>query len=74
MERELLIKHTTKRINLLPDNQLRELASFVEFLLQKKADQQLNTELTKLASTSSSFDFLEEEEELYGDSDLIEKF
>ena len=74
MERDLLIKHTTERITLLPDNKLRELANFLEFLLQKKANQELNQDLTKLASSSAAFDFLEEEEELYGDSDLIEKF
>lgn len=74
MERDLLIRKTTHRIKLLPDNKLEELADFVEFLLQKKADQELTEDLRKLASSSTAFDFLDEEEELYGDSDLIQKF
>lgn len=74
MERDQLIQKTTQQIKLLPDSKLKELANFLEFLLQKKADQELNQDLTKLASSSVSFDFLKEEEELYGDSDLVEKF
>ena len=74
MEREQLIKQTTRRISLLPDNKLRELADYVEFLLQMKADKELVKDLTALSASSKSLNFLEEEEELYGDSDLIEKF
>ena len=74
MEREQLIKQTTQRINLLPDKKLRDLADYVEFLLQKKTDRKLVKDLTELTSSSATFNFLEEEEELYGDSDLIEKF
>ncbi len=74
MERDRLIKQTSHRIALLPDNKLIELADFLDFLLQKKTVEDLNRDLTRLASSSSAFDFLEEEEELYGDSDLIQKF
>lgn len=74
MEREQLIKQTTRSISLLPDNKLRELADYVEFLLLKKTEKELVKDLTILSASSNSLNFLEEEEELYGDSDLTEKF
>lgn len=74
MEREQLIKQTTRSISLLPDNKLRELADYVEFLLLKKTEKELVKDLTTLSASSNSLNFLEEEEELYGDSDLTEKF
>ena len=74
MEREQLIKQTTRSISLLPDNKLRELADYVEFLLQKKTEKELVKDITALSAASNSFNFLEEEEDLYGDSDLTEKF
>ena len=74
MERDQLIKQTTYRISLLSDNKLRELADYVEFLLQKKTEKRLVKDLTDLAASSKSLDFLKEEEELYGDADIIEKY
>ena len=74
MEREQLIKQTTRSISLLPDNKLRELADYVEFLLQKKTEKELAKDITALSASSNSLNFLEEEEELYADSDLTEKF
>lgn len=74
MKRDQLLKEATQRISLLPDNKLMEVLDYVEFLLQKKTDQKLAKRLTILSAGSKSLDFLKEEEELYGDSDLIEKF
>ena len=69
-----MIKKTTQRISLLSDQKLQEIADFAEFLLQKKSDSDLAKDMRAIASSSTSFHFLEEEEDLYGDSDLIEKF
>ena len=73
MERDQLIKQTTNRISLLSDTKLREIADYVEFLLQKN-EKRLVRDVTDLAASSKSLDFLEEEEELYGDADIIEKY
>ena len=74
MDRDLLLKKTTQRISLLSDRKLQEIADFAEFLLQKKSDSDLAKDLREMASSTTSFHFLEEEEDLYGDSDLIEKY
>ncbi|MGB7785337.1 MAG: hypothetical protein WBL27_04480 [Salinimicrobium sp.] len=74
MERDQLLKKTTQRISRLPDHKLKELAEYVEFLLHKDADKKLVRDITDLASSSKSLDFLEEEEELYGDSDITENY
>lgn len=74
MIRDKLIKKTIDSLVKLPDQRLKEVSDFVEFLLSK-IDNQLMTEgIQKLVSDSKSFSFLSEEEDLYSIDDLKVKY
>ncbi len=72
MNREILINKTISNISLLPDWRIKEVADYVDFLIKLDEEKQITKSITKLTSGSGSFDFLEEEEELYGEQDIIE--
>ena len=74
MTKQAILKKTMQDISRLPEWRIREVSDFVEFLLQKNEEKELVNELQSNASKSKSFHFLEEEEELYNDEDLTEKF
>lgn len=70
MTRTLLIDQTVKSIKKLPENKLREVSDYVEFLLQREEEVEYRKQIAQAASESRAFSFLEDEEELYVDSDL----
>ena len=72
MTRESLIKRTLDSLTRLPDQKLREVSDFAEFMLNKIEDRQITEGIQKLTSNSKSFQFLETEEELYSKADLKE--
>lgn len=74
MNREILINKTISKISLLPDSRLKEISDYVDFLLKSYGDKKITEGIMKLTSESKSFDFLNDEEEMYDESDLIEKF
>lgn len=74
MTREKLIAKTIDRISRLPDQKLKEVSDFADFLLSKIEDGEITEGIQKMAAESESFHFLEEEEELYKASDLKEKY
>ncbi|WP_424493205.1 hypothetical protein [Salinimicrobium sp. GXAS 041] len=74
MDRQIIINKTVKKISQLPDWRLKEVEDYVDFLLKKNEDQGIRSDIQKVVSQGKSFDFLEEEEELYHDSDLTERF
>ncbi len=74
MNREILINKTINNISLLPDWRLIEVSDYIDFLLKTYDDKKLAEGIMKLTSKSNSFDFLNDEDELYNESDLIEKF
>ena len=74
MNREILINRTINNISLLPDWRLKEISDYVDFLLKTHEDKKITEGIMKLTSKSKSFDFLNEEEDIYDESDLIEKF
>lgn len=74
MTRDSLIQKTLQHLAQLPDQKVKEVSDFAEFLLYK-IDQQIITEgIQKIVSESQSFDFLDDEEEIYSEKDLKEKF
>ncbi len=74
MTRESLIQKTLQHLEQLPDQKVKEVSDFAEFLLYK-IDQQIVTEgIRKMVAESPSFNFLDEEEEIYSEKDLKEKF
>ncbi|MBA5629726.1 hypothetical protein [Moheibacter lacus] len=74
MSREILIENAIGKIKLLPESKIQEINDFVDFLLFK-IDEEITTEnIQQIVSESSSFDFLNEERELYNESDLKIRF
>jgi hypothetical protein len=74
MERKELINNIVAKINHLPDEKVREVNDFTEFLLSKIDDKLINEGIKKLTSEGKSFDFLKDEENLYSVNDLIERY
>ncbi|MBZ9728080.1 DUF2281 domain-containing protein [Salegentibacter sp. JZCK2] len=74
MEKQTILKKTMQDISRLPEWRIQEVSDFVEFLLQKSEEKELVNDLQNNAAKSKSLHFLEEEEDLYSDEDLTEKF
>ena len=73
MDRKVLIENIVEKIGHLPDEKIKEVIDFTEFLLSKIEDRLITEGITKLTSDSGSFNFLEYEEDLYTVNDLKEK-
>ncbi len=74
MNRETLIKNTVNKINKLPDSEIIEVSDFTDFLICKIEDQILTKGIEEVISKSKSFDFLNEEKDLYTVKDLKERY
>ncbi len=74
MTRQAIINRTIEVINRLPEEQANEISDFANFLFTKYENQLLTNGIQKMMLDSKSFEFLEEEEELYSIIDLKEKF
>jgi hypothetical protein len=74
MDRKELINNILSKINDLPDEKVREVNDFTEFLLSKIEDKLIAEGIMKLTADSKSFGFLKDEEDLYSVNDLKEKY
>jgi hypothetical protein len=74
MNRQILIDKTIRKIRLLPDTKIKEINDFADFLLSKIDDNIIIEGIQKLTSDSKSFDFLNDEEDLYNEGDLKERY
>ena len=75
MEKEKIIQRTIQRLRLLPENKIKEIDDFVEFLIQKHYEEtSIQKGIEKITEESKSFKFLDEEEDLYTVNDLKEKY
>ena len=74
MSREELIQYTVEHIQKLPEEKIKEISDFAEFLLSKIEDKVLVEDIQKLAVRSKSYNFLEQEDELYTVNDLKERY
>jgi len=74
MTRQVLIQQTIDHLSKLPDQKIKEVSDFAEFLLSKLDDELLTEGIKKLTTESKSFQFLEDEEDLYTEADLKEKY
>jgi hypothetical protein len=74
MEREVLMKKTVRNIEQLPTTRIKEVNNFVEFILQKTEDAMITEGLQQLVSSSKTYEFLNNEPELYSVNDLKIKF
>ncbi len=74
MTRETLIKRTIDNLTKLPDQKLKEVSDFAEFLMNRIENQLMTEGIQKLVSDSKAFKFLEGEEDLYSVADLKETY
>ena len=72
MSREELIKDTFERLRQLSDSRIQEVSDYVCFLASKIDDKIISDGIKTLASTSKSYEFLQNEEDLYQVTDIKE--
>ncbi|MGV3508036.1 MAG: hypothetical protein ACO1N7_02010 [Sphingobacteriaceae bacterium] len=74
MTRQAIIERTINAINHLPEDKAVEISNFADFISKRYEEQTLTEGIKQIASNSQSFDFLNEDEELYALSDLKEVY
>jgi hypothetical protein len=61
-------------INQLPEDIAEEISDFADFVLKRYEGHELTNGIQKMTSESQSFEFLNNEEELYSVADLKEVY
>jgi hypothetical protein len=74
MEREIIIEETIRRLKQLPTKRIHEVNDFVEFIIRRTDDALITEGLQQLSSSGHTFDFLNDEPDLYSVNDLKERF
>lgn len=75
MNIDALISQSIKSLEKLPYDKVYEVIDFIEFLSKKHTEEKgLQKGIEKMVSQSKSFSFLNEEEDIYNETDLIEKY
>jgi hypothetical protein len=74
MTKQTIIERTIHAINQLPLNKAEEIVDFVDFIIKRYEEQMLTQGIQQLASEGQTFDFLNQEEDLYRVSDLKEVY
>jgi argininosuccinate lyase len=74
MLRETLINKTIESLSKLPNDKVREVSDFTEYILKKHEEESLQKGIEKLVSDSNTFQFLKDDEDLYTVNDIIEKY
>lgn len=74
MNRNELLERTIESIKKLPHDKLKEVSDFAAFVLSRVNDNLLSEEITELNAQSKSFQFLEEEDDLYTVNDAKVKY
>jgi hypothetical protein len=74
MTREAIIQRTIQALEALPKDKAEEVSDFADFMLKKYEELTLQEGMQILQSDSETFQFLNEDEELYSIADIKEKF
>ncbi|HEV2833622.1 MAG TPA: hypothetical protein VGW31_16695 [Hanamia sp.] len=74
MKRQNIIERTLKVINQLPVDKALEISEFADFIFKRYEEQKLTKGIQKMVSESQTFDFLNNEEEIYSLADLKEVY
>ena len=74
MTREAVIQKTINVLNLLPSEKIVEVADFADYMLKKHEEYILQKGIEKLVEQSQSFEFLNDDEDLYTEDDIIEMY
>ena len=74
MTRQLIIERTLKAINQLPEEKAKEISDFADFVFKRYEEEELTRGIKKMTSGSKTFEFLNNEEEIYSITDLKEVY
>lgn len=74
MNKQGLINRTVEALERLPEDKINEIADFADFVLKKYEEQTLQKGIETIVSESDSFIFLHDEEDLYDENDLKERY
>ena len=74
MAREALINKTISTLWKLPQDKVKEVSDFADFILKKYDDEILLLGMNKLVTDAKTFYFLKDEEDLYSVEDMKEKY
>lgn len=74
MTKQIIIERTLKVINELPQDRAEEISDFADFVYKRYEEQELTNGIHKITTESQSFDFLNNEEEIYTIADLKEVY
>lgn len=74
MTKKAIIERTVHVLNQLPPEKASEISDFADFIIKKYEDSLLTRGIQEIIQKSDTFDFLNDEEELYSREDLKEKF
>ncbi len=74
MTKQILIERTIIALNQLPQEKVEEISDFADFLFKSFEEKILSVGIQKMVSTSDSFEFIINEEEIYTLADLKEVY
>ncbi len=61
-------------MNQLPEDRAEEISDFADFVFKRYEEREITNGIQKLAAASTTFDFLNTEEDLYSVADLKEVY
>ena len=70
MSKQELIEKTIAALQKLPADKVAEISDFADFMLQRNEDKQITDSIAQLSKQSKSYEFLNEEEDLYTLNDV----
>lgn len=74
MTKQLIINRTVNAINQLPQDKAEEISDFADFVLKCYEEFEITRGIQKMASESETFNFLNEDEEIYTINDVKEVY
>jgi hypothetical protein len=74
MTREAIIQKTVKTLNKLPAEKAGEVADFADSVLKGYEESLLQKGIEKLVVQSEAFQFLNDDEDLYSEEDIKERY
>ena len=70
MSKKELIEKTISALQKLPADKVAEVSEFADLMLQRNQDKEITSAIGQLSSKTKSYQFLEEEEDLYTLNDV----
>lgn len=74
MKRKIILERTINSLRKLPNHKLDEISDFIDFILKKHEEEQIKKGIETLISSSKSFEYLQNEEEIYTVNDIKVKY